>query len=197
MASISSRTRDAAALLKHPENLDEFLGFRLWNLSRLAGHSIGLMLHREAGISRRDSRVLAYLSKQPGVSLTQLAQNAGLDPVVTSRCVTSLVARGLIAKTRRGSNKRLVVLALTDRGRAVYERARRCGRTYNIEFAGCLSDEEARQLDALLTRLEVRARELTRAEISRSVEPAEPHPSQSRHPEAAERSEAVEGRPPL
>src|SRR5712671_6182430 len=126
MARISSRTRDAAAFLKHPENLDDFLVFRLWNLSRLAGRSVGLMLHSEAGISRRDSRVLAYVSKQPGVSLTQLAQIAGIDPVVTSRCVASLVARGLIAKNRLGSNKRLVVLTLTNMGRAVYERARRC-----------------------------------------------------------------------
>jgi DNA-binding MarR family transcriptional regulator len=169
MARISSRTRDAAAFLKHPENLDEFLVFRLWNLSRLAVHSVGLRLHLEAGISRRDHRVLAYLSKQPGVSLTQLAQKAGLDPVVTSRCVASLVARGLIAKTRLSSNKRLVVLTLTDIGRAVYERARSCGRKYNIDFAGCLSDEEARQLNVLLTKLEGRARHLTKCENSGST----------------------------
>jgi DNA-binding MarR family transcriptional regulator len=168
MARISSRGRDAAAFLKHPESLDDFLVFRLWNLSRLAGHRVGLMLHREAGISRRDSRVLAYVSKQPGVSLTQLAQIAGIDPVVTSRCVASLVARGLIAKTRLGSNKRLVVLTLSDKGRAVYERARGCGQKYNIDFAECLSDEEARQLDVLLTRLEGRARDLTKWEISKS-----------------------------
>ena len=136
MARISSRTRDAAAFLKHPESLDDFLVFRLWNLSRLAGHSVGLMLHREAGMSRRDLRVVAYVSKQPGVSLTQLAQIAGIDTVVTSRCVASLVARGLIAKTWLGSNKRLVALMLTDFGRAVYERARSCGQKYNIDFAG-------------------------------------------------------------
>ena len=168
MASISSRGKDAAAVLKHPESLDDFLVFRLWNLSRLAGHSVGLMLHREASISKRDSRVLAYVSKQPGVSLTQLAQIAGIDPVVTSRCVASLVARGLIAKTRLGSNKRLVVLTLTDIGRAVYERARSCGQKYNVDLAGCLSDEEARQLDALLTKLEGRARVLTKPEICKN-----------------------------
>src|SRR5439155_23731633 len=106
--------------------------------------------------------------KQPGVNLTQLAQLAGIDPVVTSRCVASLVARGLIAKTRLGSNKRLVVLTLTDIGRAIYERARSCGQKYNIDFAGCLSDEEARQLDALLTKLEGRARALTQRKISRN-----------------------------
>jgi len=74
----------------------------------------------------------------------------------------------LIAKTRLGSNKRLVALKLTDIGRAVYERARSCGKKYNIDFAGCLSDDEARQLDALLTNLEGRARALTKQEISKN-----------------------------
>jgi len=166
--NLSSRTTDAAAFLKYPQNIDDFLLFRLFKLSRLALHGVGLLLRREAAISRRDSRILAYVSKRPGVSLTQLAQIAELDPVVTSRCVASLVARGLIAKNRLGSNKRLVVLTLTNMGRAVYERARRCGQKYNIDFAGCLNDEEARELDMLLTRLEGRARDLTQRKISKS-----------------------------
>lgn len=164
--NLSSRTSDAAASLKYPENIDDFLLFRLHKLSRRALYGVGLMLHRDAGISRRDSRILAYMSKHPGVSLTRLAQIAELDPVVTSRCVASLVARGLIAKTRLCSNKRLVVLTLTNSGRATYERARSSGRKYNIDFAACLSDQEAIQLDVLLTKLEGRARELTEREVS-------------------------------
>jgi DNA-binding MarR family transcriptional regulator len=167
--NLSTGTRDdAAALLKHPETIDDFLLFRLYNLSRLAAHGVDLMLHREAGISKRDSRILAYMSRHPDVSLTQLAQIAGLDPVVTSRCVASLVARGLIAKTRLCSNKRLVVLTLTNLGRATYESARRAGQRYNIGFAACLSDEEATQLDLLLAKLEGQARELTEQEVSKT-----------------------------
>ena len=166
--NLSSRTTDAAAFLKYPQNIDDFLLFRLFKLSRLALHGVGLLLRREAAISRRDSRILAYVSKRPGVSLTQLAQIAELDPVVTSRCVASLVARGLIAKTRLRSNKRIVVLTLTNIGRATYERARSVGQKYNIDFAACLSDEEATQLDGFLTKLEGRAKELTEREISKT-----------------------------
>jgi DNA-binding MarR family transcriptional regulator len=172
MARISpTPARDAASFLKHPESIDDFLLFRLHKLSRLALRRVGLVLHREAGISRRDSRIMAYVSKLPGVSLTQLAQIAELDPVVTSRCVANLVARGLIAKTRRRSNKRLVVLTLTDVGCETYKRAHRAGRKYNVDFAACLSDEEATQLDLLLTKLEDRARELTEREVSKGVTP--------------------------
>jgi DNA-binding MarR family transcriptional regulator len=166
--NLSSRTTDAAAFLKYPQNIDDFLLFRLYKLSRLALHGVGLMLRREAAISRRDSRILAYVSKRPGVCLTQLAQIAELDPVVTSRCVVNLVARGLIAKTRLRSNKRLVVLTLTNIGRTTYERERSVGQKYNIDFAACLSNEEATQLDVLLTKLEGRARELTEREVSKT-----------------------------
>ena len=165
VSSISAT--DAGFLIKHPETLDDFLLFRLYNLSKLAAHGVGLMLHREAGISRRDSRILAYVGKHPGVSLTQLARIAELDTVVTSRCVAHLVARGMLVKTRMRSNKRLAVLALSEVGKVTYEQARCAGRQYNIDFSDCLSDREAGLLDVLLTKLEHKAKELTEREISK------------------------------
>jgi DNA-binding MarR family transcriptional regulator len=159
--------KDAAFLLKNPEHIDDFLLFRIYNLSRLAVRGVGLMFRRELDISRRDWRILAYVGKHPNMSLTQLAGVAELDPVITSRGVTKLVARRLIAKTRLPSNKRLVVLALTEAGRAVYQQARASAKRYNMDFAACLSDREAASLHALMTRLERQASELTDREISK------------------------------
>jgi DNA-binding MarR family transcriptional regulator len=160
--------RSGSVFFKRPEHIENFLTFRIYNFSKLAARGVGLMLRREAGISLRDSRILAYVGKQPNMSLTKLAHVAELDPVVTSRCVAKLVARGLIVKTRLSSNKRLIVLALTNVGRAIYQQARNGGQRYNIDFAACLSDREAVMLDVLLTKLERRARELTEREIAKN-----------------------------
>jgi DNA-binding MarR family transcriptional regulator len=154
----------APVFFKRPEYIEDFLTFRIYNFSKLAARGISLMLRREAGISLRDSRILAFVGKRPDMSLTELAHVAELDPVVTSRCVANLVARGLIAKTRLPSNKRLIVLALTDVGRAIYEQARNCGQRYNIDFATCLSEVEADLLDELLVKLKHKARELIQRE---------------------------------
>lgn len=154
--------------LKRPAHIEEFLLYRIHNLSRLATQGVGMMFRREIGISRRDWRILAFVGRYPDLNLTRLAELAALDTVVTSRCVAQLVKRGLIANSRLPSNKRITVLTLTEAGKVAYERARAGGQKYNVEFMACLSDEEAGVLDALLTRMEQRAQELTRREIEKS-----------------------------
>ncbi|CAG9269293.1 DNA-binding MarR family transcriptional regulator [Paraburkholderia unamae] len=158
----------ASPALKNPGHIEEFLLYRIHNLSRIATQGVGLMFRREIGISRREWRIIAFVGRYPELSLTHLAQLAALDTVVTSRAVAQLVKKGLVANRRLPSNKRIVALALTEAGLAVYERARAAGLRYNLEFMDCLSDGEAQQLDALLTRLEARASELTRREAQRS-----------------------------
>jgi DNA-binding MarR family transcriptional regulator len=155
-------------VLKHPAHIDEFLLYRIHNLARVATQGVGLMFRREIGISRREWRILAFVGRYPDLNLTRLAGLAALDTVVASRCVAQLVKKGLLASSRLPSNKRITVLTLTEAGRITYERAHAGGQQYNVEFIACLSDEEAGTLDALLTRLEQRAQELTRREIEKS-----------------------------
>jgi DNA-binding MarR family transcriptional regulator len=146
--------------IKEPDHIDDFLAYRMHNLTRVAAHGVGLKFRREIGISRRDWRLLAFVGQYPGLSLTRLAELTSLDTVVTSRCVAQLVRRGLLVNKREGANKRLLALRLSEAGSETYLRARACGRAYNVEFAACLSDDEARQLDALLLKLEAQARTL-------------------------------------
>lgn len=163
-----SPSAPAAPLLKNPEHIEDFLLYRMHNLTRLAVRGVGLMFQREVGISRRDWRILAFVGKTPQVSLSDLAALAKLDMVVTSRCVAALVDAGLIAKVRLAANKRITALTLTEAGRAAYERARIGGQRYNREFTACLSDEEAALFDRLLIRLEQQARALTQREVEKS-----------------------------
>ncbi|TAL53673.1 MAG: MarR family transcriptional regulator [Pandoraea sp.] len=154
-------------MLKNPGHIEDFLLYRMHNLTRLAVRGVGLMFQREVGISRRDWRILAFVGKAPQVSLTELAAMAGLDMVVTSRCVATLVEAGLIAKVRLASNKRITALTLTEAGRDAYERARLGGQRYNREFTACLSDEEAELFNRLLLKLEQQAKVLTQREIDK------------------------------
>ena len=155
-------------VLKNPHHIDEFMLYRIHKLARVAAQGVGLMFRREIGISRRDWRILAFVGRYPDINLTRLAELAVLDTVVASRCVAQLVKKGLITSVRRPSNKRIVVLTLTDAGRVTWEKARAGGQQYNIRFMECLSDQEAIVLDLLLTRLEKRAEELTDSEIEKS-----------------------------
>lgn len=77
-----------------------------------------------------------------------------------------LVGSGIIAKTRLPSNKRLLVLSLTDAGQAIYEQARQETKAYNVDLADCLNDREAACLDMLLKKLVERATELIQREAA-------------------------------
>ncbi|MFT4063879.1 MarR family winged helix-turn-helix transcriptional regulator [Paraburkholderia sp.] len=158
----------SAPRLKQPGHIDEFLLYRMHNLTRVAVQGVGLMFRNEIGISRRDWRILAFVGQFPELSLTRLAELTGLDTVIASRCVTQLVKRGLLANTRLPANKRVSALRLTEAGKATYDQAHAAGRQYNVEFAACLTDDEARQLETLMSKLELRAQQLTRREIERS-----------------------------
>ncbi len=154
--------------LKNPAHIEEFPIYRIHNLARVATQGVGLMFRRELGISRREWRISAFVGRYPELGLTRLAELAALDTVVTSRAVAQLVKKGLIANQRRQPNKRVVALSLTEAGLSVYQRAHAAGLRYNIEFMTCVTDEEAKQLDSLLTRLEARASELTQRETLKS-----------------------------
>lgn len=151
--------------IKHPRHIDEFLLYRIHKLTRIGIQGVGMMFRREIGISRRDWRILAFIGQFPGLNLTRLAQLTDLDAVIASRCVTQLAQRGLLASARQRDNKRVLTLHLTEAGEAVYTRAHAAGQRYNMDFAGCLTDAEAQQLDELLGKLEARAQELTEREI--------------------------------
>ncbi|CAH2777839.1 MAG: hypothetical protein CPDRYMAC_1029 [uncultured Paraburkholderia sp.] len=166
--TVPAADRHPPPVLKHPEHIHEFLLYQLHNLTRVATQGVGLMFRCEIGISRRDWRILAFVGQNPDLSLTQLADLAALDMVVASRCVASMVDKGLIAKTRSPENKRIAMLAFTEAGRRAYELALAGGQRYNTEFAACLSDDEARLLDQLLEKVEQQAALLTQREIAKS-----------------------------
>lgn len=160
--------------LKHPSHINEFLLYRMYNLTRVAVQGVGLMFRREIGISRRDWRILAFVGEFPDLNLTRLAGLTGLDTVIVSRRVTQLVQRGLLANRRQPANKRVSLLRLTESGEQVYAQARTAGQRYNTEFAACLTDDEARLLEIVLSKLEARAQELNQREIALNVDRQEP-----------------------
>ncbi|MFN7043153.1 MAG: MarR family winged helix-turn-helix transcriptional regulator [Acidovorax temperans] len=143
--------------LKNPQNIAEFLVYRLFRLVGVALRGTDDMYKRELGISRREWRILAYLERTPDASLKTLAADSRVDTVVASRLVSTMVERGLLMKQRDPSNKRMISLRLTDLGQQVHGKALSLGTKYNRRLASCLSDDEARALESLFLKLERQA----------------------------------------
>src|SRR5687767_8205510 len=76
----------------------------------------------EYGISVRECHALELLSKEP-LSVNGLAKPLGLDKSTVSRLVQRMVSEKLVVRTVDQKDGRAVVLALTAKGRRLYESA--------------------------------------------------------------------------
>jgi DNA-binding MarR family transcriptional regulator len=98
--------------------------------------------HRAADLSVPQFRVLAFLDRRRGATLSQVAEHSGLTLPSTSRMVDGLVARKLLTRRISPSDRRFVTLALTTQGRSRLESARRATQFRLAEMLRGLSAEE-------------------------------------------------------
>jgi DNA-binding MarR family transcriptional regulator len=106
--------------LSFPASIDDFVLYRLHRVLAHSGATIRRLCEGQLGITWREWRLIASL--RPGVSMlsSELALHAQLDRARTSRGISSLVGKGLIARQTMSSDQRKVMVCLTDKGRAVY-----------------------------------------------------------------------------
>lgn len=75
-------------------------------------------------ISVLQLRALAFLRRNPGATLSRLAEHVGLTLPSMSSQVSGLVARNLIDRSVSPEDRRFVTLTLTEQGRTLMETAR-------------------------------------------------------------------------
>jgi DNA-binding MarR family transcriptional regulator len=66
-------------------------------------------------------RALAFVNRNEGSSLWEVAHHMGLTAPSTSRLVDTLIARGLMVRKYHPADRRRVQLTVTDRGLAILE----------------------------------------------------------------------------
>lgn len=149
-----------APRLRCPQAMPELLLFKMWTVNAGAGRMINRMCEREFGVTRREWRVLAHLAVGEGVLSSELAERVGLDRARTSRAVSSLSDKRLIARTPRPGDRREIVLNLTADGRTLYAALFPRVVEINRGLLAGFSDDEVVQLSRLLDRLQVRAADM-------------------------------------
>ncbi len=94
-----------------------------WHVIRLATavrRAATQRFRRMFGVSMVEWLVIAHLAAEAPVSLTVLARSASLDTQRTALAVGQLAKRDLVSRTRNPANRREAQVALTSRGRAVF-----------------------------------------------------------------------------
>ncbi len=108
--------------------------------------------HRQ-GLSIPQFRALVKVRNEPGASLSAVAEHLGASMPTASRIVAILVSRGFLSRTSGDTDRRVVALHLSERGRAVMEAAHDATQArMEADLAG-LSDGDRTMVHDAMVRL--------------------------------------------
>ncbi len=145
--------------LSQPQQLADLLLYRLYRLQATAGARVVRLCESEYGLTRREWRILSFLSSMEGALSSELADHAMLDRARTSRAITRLADKKLLRRQPRPSDRREVHVYLTDEGRRIAAELFERVATINRDILAPLGADERLLLGALLARLQARADE--------------------------------------
>ncbi|WP_172297782.1 MarR family winged helix-turn-helix transcriptional regulator [Pseudoruegeria sp. HB172150] len=130
-------------------DLSQFLPYQLAVLSERVSKDFATLYRERFGISRAEWRVLAHLSQADSVSVRDIHVQVELDKSKISRAASRLEAAGYITKKLNESDRRLISLALTEKGTALMEEMTPLAREYEARVLSRLGDDAAAFLAAV------------------------------------------------
>jgi DNA-binding MarR family transcriptional regulator len=89
----------------------------------------------------------------------ELARHTNLDKSQASRAAEALLRKGLLERSASDEDGRIVLIALTVDGRALYRKIMPIVRKWNEGLLVCLSDSERQTFERLLDKVATHAAE--------------------------------------
>ena len=121
--------------------LDEFLPYRLSVAAAQISRRFAARYAQEAGLTIPEWRVLAHLDHSGAVSVRDIHARVNLDKSMVSRAATRLEQAGLLRKDGHRTDRRLIVLELTDEGRDLMLRLGRIATQFQDELLAELGND--------------------------------------------------------
>ncbi|GAB2981028.1 hypothetical protein GCM10023080_053990 [Streptomyces pseudoechinosporeus] len=106
--------------------------------------------HRQFGWSWAGFRLLSFLWAEGDLEVRELAERLWSTRAAVSSAVNKLEAAGMVRRKPVPNDRRLIVIQLTDSGRAQLERAIKGQTEIEQEFLSSLDPQQQRQLAELL-----------------------------------------------
>jgi DNA-binding MarR family transcriptional regulator len=98
-------------------------------------------------------RVLAFVNRNEGSSLWEVANHMGLTPPSTSRLVDGLIERGLMARKDHPADRRRVKLTVTRHGLDILEASTQGALSYLADKLSSLDNDEREVVERAMETL--------------------------------------------
>ncbi len=150
--SVSKLENRPARTRTRPLILSRFTPYRIVAL----GHAMGDRLRRayaNENITINEWRVLAVIAQADAVAARDVVYQTPMDKMTVSRAVASLEAKGIAGRSVDARDRRVNMVSLTARGRALFARVSALALDYEDEIMDALTNEERNSLDRILAKL--------------------------------------------
>ena len=155
MASAKRKPRPSDLLV-----LEEFLPYRLSILSNRVSRAIAARYAETFDLTIPEWRIIAVLGRQTGLTAKEIAEATEMDKVAVSRAVAKLIKARRVRANADKDDARRQPLSLTALGEDVHARIAPIALASEQRLLNALDARERAQLDDLLDRLLIAAREL-------------------------------------
>lgn len=108
---------------------------------------------RESGLTLPQMHTLEVLGQCAPLRMKDLAARMGVTTGTLTMTVDRLEQRGLILRAPHASDRRSILVSLTEQGRVLFAQHHSLHLRLTAELASTLSEQEAQALRAILARL--------------------------------------------
>jgi DNA-binding MarR family transcriptional regulator len=140
--------------------LESFLPYRLSVLANVTSSAIAAAYEKRFGLSIPEWRVIAVLTRHPGLSAREVAEKSRMDAVAVSRAVNRLLRAGRLRRGVAVDDRRRSILQVSAAGAAVYRGVAPLALEFERTLLETLSPGDQATLDRLLRELTTRAEAL-------------------------------------
>ena len=132
--------------------LENWIGFNL-RMAQEATFQAFSRRSREIGESPGRFATLTLISRNPGISQTELGHAAGRDKSSLTPVIEDLVRRGLVTRKRMDSDRRTYSLSLTPEGKKTLTEMTRCARRHERSLDRVIGVRDRKRFLQLLKKI--------------------------------------------
>ena len=152
------QTESGPELFPVAPEMTQFLSHRIARLHLLLNAQAGALLDQSGSLGLGQWRIIALIGSGAASTSRDIARKSVLDPAFISRTLRSLEAEGFVVTERSESDRRVLHVELTEKGREYSDRSLPRFLARQKALANALDEEEQSALVKILDKLEAVAR---------------------------------------
>lgn len=116
--------------------------------------------NRHFGVTMTQASVLLLLKHEGRKTMSEIAEILGVSKGAATQLLNGLVEQNFVEREQAAEDKRSIYVALSAHGKEHLQHVREKGGQHMSELFALLDDDELKQIEAITSKLALRAKEL-------------------------------------